>query len=271
MGMVITNRTIQSGRCAVVVNFSRTEQDRIFAAGLLLGFRSPDRYYVQVQLGAAQAAYTVSEYVPGLGWRPVRAAGPKNSLRANHDYRLETEIRGQEVRVRVDDVPVLEVLLSQPFEGKQAGLIAAGEDDITFSKFEVDGDRPKAFVVMQYGDHYDDLYREVIKPQAERHFEVNRIDEKAGPGVTFQDLQREIEQSDLVIAEITPENANVFYELGYAHALKKPTILLAKRGGALPFDIRSYRVVFYDDSISGKTHVEADLTKHLEAISQSAG
>ena len=80
-----------------------------------------------------------------------------------------------------------------------------------------------------------------------------RIDEKSGPGVIFQDMQREISQSDIVIAEITPANPRVFYELGYARALGKPTILLAQRGGKLPFDIASYRVVFYDDSIGGKS------------------
>ena len=93
-----------------------------------------------------------------------------------------------------------------------------------------------------------------------------RIDEKAGPGVIFQDIQREIEQAEIIIAEITPPNANVFYELGYAHALRKPTILLAQRGAELPFDIRSFRVVFYNDTIGGKLEVERNLQTHLQAI-----
>jgi nucleoside 2-deoxyribosyltransferase len=124
---------------------------------------------------------------------------------------------------------------------------------------------------MEYREPFDTFYREVIKPQAEKLYEVVRIDEKSGPGVIFQDMQREISQSDVVIAEITPANPNVFYELGYAQALGKPTILLAQRGGKLPFDIASYRVVFYDDSIGGKSRVEEDLARHLDAISQSAG
>jgi len=65
-------------------------------------------------------------------------------------------------------------------------------------------------------------------------------------------MQQAIERAAVVIAEITPRNPNVFYEVGYAHALGKPTILLARRGSELPFDIRSYRVVFYDDTIGGK-------------------
>lgn len=95
---------------------------------------------------------------------------------------------------------------------------------------------------------------------------VIRIDEIAGPGIIFEDIKRQIAEAKIVVAEITAPNQNVFYELGYAHALNKPTILLAQRGKELPFDIRSYRVIFYDDSIGGKPALERDLKKHLEAI-----
>src|ERR1700694_2903882 len=77
-------------------------------------------------------------------------------------------------------------------------------------------------------------------------------------------IRRGIVDSDVIVAEITPVNANVFYELGYAHALEKPTILLANRNTEkLPFDISGYRVIFYDDSIRGKRDIEATLRKHL--------
>jgi nucleoside 2-deoxyribosyltransferase len=58
----------------------------------------------------------------------------------------------------------------------------------------------------------------------------------------------------------------VFYELGYAHALRKPTILLADSSKDLPFDVRGYRCIFYENSIGGKRKVEEQLRKHLEAI-----
>jgi nucleoside 2-deoxyribosyltransferase len=107
----------------------------------------------------------------------------------------------------------------------------------------------------------------VIYPRAEAlGLNVVRIDEVAGPGIVFEDIKRQIAEAKIVIAEITAPNQNVFYELGYAHALNKPTILLAQRGKELPFDIRSYRVIFYDDSIGGKPTLERSLQKHLEAI-----
>jgi hypothetical protein len=61
---------------------------------------------------------------------------------------------------------------------------------------------------------------------------------------------------------------NVFYELGYAHALGKPAVLLIRResGRDIPFDIRGYRAIVYDDSISGKKIVERNLAQHLRAV-----
>jgi len=127
-------------------------------------------------------------------------------------------LKGQELRMSVDDVKVLEILIPLPLEGKQTGLIAAGSHPVRFSSFRAAADRPRAFVAMEYREPFDTFYREVIKPQAEKLYEVVRIDEKSGPGVIFQDMQREIRRSDVVIAEITPANPNVFYELGYAQA-----------------------------------------------------
>jgi len=88
------------------------------------------------------------------------------------------------------------------------------------------------------------------------------------PGVILQDIIRGIVESDVIVADITPtENPNVFYELGYAHALQKPTILLANRQiEKLPFDVSGYRVIFYDDTIGVKRDIEGTLEKHLESI-----
>ena len=110
---------------------------------------------------------------------------------------------------------------------------------------------------------------DVVRPEGDRlHLQIVRVDELAGPGIIFEDIKRQIAEAKVVIAEITAPNQNVFYELGYAHALNKPTILLAQRGKELPFDIRSYRVIFYDDSIGGKAEVEQSLDQHLRAVLQ---
>jgi hypothetical protein len=272
IGLAVSNANLQSGLCRTRIRFSAPFGESEQAAGIVIGYRSSEQHYVFAELGAARSAYSVGEFVSGFGWRPLSVAGGRENLSSDHEYLLELQIVGQELRIAVDEVPVLQYLLPKPLDGRQVGLIAAGVSPISFSNFAIKSNRPRAFVAMQFTEPFDTFYREVIQQQAEAAgFEVVRIDEKAGPGVIFQDIQREIEQAEIVIAEISPANpnvfnANVFYELGYAHALGKPTILLARRESQLPFDIKSYRVVFYNDTIGGKPEVERSLRKHLHAL-----
>ena len=167
----------------------------------------------------------------------------------------------------VNKVRIFEHILSGPLPGNQVGLFAWGRSPIRFENISAKREQPRAFVAMPFVEPFDTLYHKVIKPEAENlKFTVVRIDEISGPGIIFEDIKREITEAKVVIAEITAPNQNVFYELGYAHALNKPTILLARRGQELPFDIRSYRVIFYEDTIGGKPIVEENLRKHLHAV-----
>ena len=62
------------------------------------------------------------------------------------------------------------------------------------------------------------------------------------------EVSKAIESADIIIADVSQDNPNVLYELGYAHALRKPTLLLlsTNRSGSLPFDISSYQLATYD-------------------------
>ncbi len=199
MGLAVSSAAMQSGKCRVKMRFSGPFGENEQAGGIVLGYRSPEQHYVFAELGAAHSAYSIGEYVSGFGWRPVTFTGQLENLRADRDYVLEIDLSGQELRVLVDSVPVIQHLLAHPLEGRQIGLIAAGNREVAFSEFTYTRDLPRAFVVMQFAEPYDTFYREVIEKEAKAAgYEVRRIDEKAGPGVIFQDIQREIEQAEIV-------------------------------------------------------------------------
>jgi hypothetical protein len=128
--------------------------------------------------------------------------------------------------------------------------------------------RPQAFVVMQFTDEYTTLFKEVIEPVCgDFGYEVVRGDNVYTNGLIIEDIARSIRESAVVLADITPNNPNVFYEVGYAHGIEKPTILLSDRSREkLPFDISGFRLLFYDNTIGGKSAVETALRRHLEAI-----
>jgi hypothetical protein len=269
-GLAICDEQLRDGIARTKLRFEG--QEGSFAgesAGIVLGYHAESGAYLVAGLGAFEFAYAVWDFTPGSGWMNRKGIGVAQNLQYNRDYELETTQKGQRISLAVDGIRVLEHVLPSPLPGNQLGLYAMSKSPVVFHGFAVQRRSPTAFVAMQFGEPYDTIYRTVIRPKAQAlGFEVSRIDEVSKPGIIFQDIQRKIEDAKVVIAEITAPNQNVYYEVGYAHALNKPTILLAQRGRELPFDIRSYRVIFYDDSIGGKPVVERTLRDHLQAILQ---
>jgi nucleoside 2-deoxyribosyltransferase len=131
---------------------------------------------------------------------------------------------------------------------------AAQFETISCTEFQ----RRKCFVVMPFDELRDMVYHAAIRPALERHpqfsFDIVRADELMTVGKISEEIVRDIRDSDLLIVDITEKNPNVFYELGYAHALKKKAILLHKADKApvsVPFDIQDWRHHRYEFSSSG--------------------
>ena len=117
---------------------------------------------------------------------------------------------------------------------------------------------------------YEQVFSHVIKPVCEDR-EVGLLPYRADfthmPGSVIDDIQRQIQESYVVIAEITPINASVFYEVGYADALQKPVVLIADQSvKQLPFDVRMSRTIFYENKIGGKELLQQTLKKFLKNI-----
>jgi nucleoside 2-deoxyribosyltransferase len=73
-----------------------------------------------------------------------------------------------------------------------------------------------------------------------------RLDEIRGAGRISDDLVRELSEATVCIADITGCNPNVMWEVGYALALQKPTLLLTQDISHLPFDIKDMRTIAYE-------------------------
>ncbi len=239
----------------------------------MIGYQSLNATWFAATLGAYDGAYTVIQFRPGFGFAPLDSAGSVANLEAEKTYDLAVAVLGQSLHMTVNSVEVLKTTLPQPLEGTGIGLYAYDRAKVAFPKTEVAEVRPSAFVIMPFSEPYDSLYRDVIKPIADRcGFDINRVDEIRGPGIILNDIQEQIQRAHVVVAEISTTNPNVFYELGYAHALEKPAVLLVQREklNQLPFDIRGYRAIPYDDSISGKRVVERNLEQNLRAVMHGA-
>jgi hypothetical protein len=117
---------------------------------------------------------------------------------------------------------------------------------------------------------FDAVYSDLIAPSVEAAgLEPIRADEEMTGGIIHKPMFERLILCDYAVADLTTANANVFYELGVRHAVKKATtvLLFAKGRGQLPFDVRSLRAFPYQLGEEGKpAGVEADrasLTKRL--------
>lgn len=124
---------------------------------------------------------------------------------------------------------------------------------------------------MPFAPEFDEIYTSVFQPACRaRKVECWRVDELGTPGSITSDIVMGILDSELIIADLTGQNANVFYELGIAHALGKSVIAVSQRVQEVPFDLANYRVLPYDTSLSGATRLRDQLEQVIAGLLASA-
>jgi DNA-binding PadR family transcriptional regulator len=96
--------------------------------------------------------------------------------------------------------------------------------------------------------------------------QVIRADDIRRPGAFIRDILQYIAGAHTVIADLTDQNPNVFYELGVRHALSPRTILIAQRVEDIPSDLRGYRTIIYRTSPDGVSAFQREIQEYLQAI-----
>lgn len=102
------------------------------------------------------------------------------------------------------------------------------------------------FVIMPFSSEFNDVYDAIkMAVGAQEILRCGRIDEIRRPGSILVDLVKEIESASVCIADLTGNRPNVLWEVGYAMALNKPTILISQDISSLPFDLAPHRTLEY--------------------------
>jgi hypothetical protein len=138
-------------------------------------------------------------------------------------------------------------------------------------------ERKICFVVSPIGDpgstqrnHADWLLKGIIKPTFSLHFanfNVIRADEINAPGLIDSQVITLLLDAEIVIADMSFQNANVFYEMGIRHMKRRPIIHMFHEGHAIPFDARPQRAIpFKKDHPDDLTKAIADLKAAIEEV-----
>lgn len=122
----------------------------------------------------------------------------------------------------------------------------------------------------KFDDRYNEIFKNAIK---EAGFEPYRVDEDKSVTIPISDIEKNIRESVVCFAEITTDNPNVWYELGYAFACNKQVIMVCsdERKNEFPFDIRHRLVLTYKVGMpSGFKTLGRDITEKMLAIKKTA-
>lgn len=120
----------------------------------------------------------------------------------------------------------------------------------TLGKGVVVNPSDSCFVMQPFSPPLGTYYSSIYKPAIEKAgLKAVRADaDLFGTGKIIDQVWRGISEAKVLVAELTSRNPNVFYELGLAHALNKPVVLISASEDDVPFDLRHIRVIYYDNT-----------------------
>jgi hypothetical protein len=118
------------------------------------------------------------------------------------------------------------------------------------------------FVVMAFREESEDTFTAIKDVCKERGLKWSRTDQDSTTSRIYQRIVDGIRRATFVIADVSVGTLNVYYELGYAEALGKPVIVIAKEGTELPFDTRDIPTTIYRN----QTRLKALLGERIDGL-----
>lgn len=129
--------------------------------------------------------------------------------------------------------------------------------------------KTQVFVIMPFNEEISPVYFDhILNVCSKIGYECKRADDIFASSNIVNDIFSMIHNSEVIICDCTGKNANVFYELGVAHAMGKNVICITQNEADIPFDISQIRYIKYDYTPRGMIIFEDLLEKYI-AISMS--
>jgi hypothetical protein len=134
----------------------------------------------------------------------------------------------------------------------------------------------RCFVIQPFDDGgpYDKRYKDVLLPAIkDADLEAYRVDEDHSSSILIDDIEQNIRGSEICLADITLDNANIWYEVGFAFANNRPVVMVCAkpRPTKPPFDVQHRHIIFYtQDSPTDFKNLQSEITARLKAQIEKA-
>ena len=111
----------------------------------------------------------------------------------------------------------------------------------------------------------DQVMKHIVKPAAQAN-ELTAVRSDEGvPGVITHQIIEHVLKDRMVVADLSDQNANVFYEVALRHAFRQPIVVMIKKGQKLPFDVHNIRAIFYDLDLDGAADAREEVAGQIKA------
>lgn len=128
-------------------------------------------------------------------------------------------------------------------------------------------DEDLCFVLLPFRDPFIRIYNDHIKPvMVEMGLRVMKSDDIFTTTEIVEDIWGLINKAKIIVADVTGRNGNVFYELGIAHTIGKPVIILTQEEEDVPFDLRHLRYFKYSDNAQGWESLRRNLRSAIASV-----
>ncbi len=135
---------------------------------------------------------------------------------------------------------------------------------------------PTCFVIQPFDSgKFDKRFEDTFKPAIEKAGLVPyRVDQDPNVEIPIEAIEEGIRDAAVCLADITTDNPNVWYELGYAFAAGKPVVMICsseRKDGRYPFDIQHRTVIGYtSDSASDFEVLKEKVRDRIQALMKKA-
>jgi hypothetical protein len=135
--------------------------------------------------------------------------------------------------------------------------------------------KKKCFVISPIGEEgsemrerSDKVLEHIIKPPVEEcGYECMRADEISEPGIITSQIIQHLIDDDLIIADLTGRNPNVYYELAVRHVVRKPIVQVIQAGESIPFDVAGTRTIHVDHrDLDSVADCKLELVKQIRSV-----
>ncbi|WP_158997824.1 hypothetical protein [Pigmentibacter ruber] len=274
IGTLLSNQYFLNGtiKCKIkfvdIPDIQENEQQNLeqYGAEIIINYDTEKKSFLSAGINSIFGLNI--RYFNSQTWENFSTSQLITKIPKDSEYEIKVEVFGKKIRLFLNDVEILSCQSIYNFKTSQSGVWCIGKTKLIITDFCVEYIKPEIFMIMPFKDNYNERYFKIIKESCKKICSLKRADEIYNHGVLLNDIIEHITISSLIIADISEQNPNVYYEIGYAHAMQKPVILIGDRNKIekIPFDISHFRVLFYEDSMTGGKDFQDRLLQHLNSI-----